>query len=272
LSECHCGDDAAGTGYRQDWQIFSNRAKYSASLSVPALGTVAPMFDSRVFLWLLPLLLVLSDCVTPDTPGVPNPPLSAEKGVVALFSGWTPEGSTNLATGMYGLTQELRAIGIRANFYTPQQWPDAARALAEMPDARSVPIAMVGYSLGGKGVTSLADALRRGGIPVQTLVTVEAWEPIPVACNVRMAVDIFAPEIIFALSSRLQPGPGFTGQLQRVEYNPHGGDLFGHFTISVFDSLHRFIRDIVLDGDRVRRFPPTAGEAACSAVSPGPPA
>jgi hypothetical protein len=124
------------------------------------------MFYLRVLCWFVPVLLGLSGCVTHDTPGVPNPPLSAERGAVVLFSGWTPNGTTNVATGMFGLTQELRRTGVTADFYTPQQWEEASGALAGMPDARSVPIAIVGYSLGANGATRLAGALRQAGIPV----------------------------------------------------------------------------------------------------------
>jgi hypothetical protein len=85
-----------------------------------------------------------------------------------------------------------------------------------------------------------------------------------VACNVRSAIDIFAPEVIWSLSTRLEPGPGFTGSLEPVEFKALGGDLFGHFTISVFDNLHRLIQEMVLEGDRVRRRSPATGEPECS--------
>jgi surfactin synthase thioesterase subunit len=101
-----------------------------------------------------------------------------------LFAGWTPPGTNVVGTGMYEVTQELRSVGVRADTYTPDQWETAVSEVESIPGATDVPIAAVGYSLGAAGATKLANALAAAGIPVQTLVAIEAWSPVPVACNV----------------------------------------------------------------------------------------
>jgi hypothetical protein len=203
-------------------------------------------------------------------PGIPDPPLSQAVGIVLLFSGWTPYGTTNVGTGVYVLTQKLRAIGVRAEVFTPQQWGEAAAMVRDLPNARQWPIAIIGFSLGAEGATRLADALKSSAIPVQILVAIEAWHAIPVACNVRYAIDISAPDRVWSLSDRLEPGAGFTGSPERVIYSPVSADNpLGHFTMSLFDNLHELIKKQVLVGNKVARrlAPPT--EAMCFASTLG---
>ena len=217
------------------------------------------------------LLLVLADLcgctyLNYDLTDLPDPPVSDRTGMVVLFAGWTPPGTTVDGTGMYGVTQELRALGVKADVYAPSQWEDAARDVASLPNAARIPIAVVGYSLGAAGATRLASALEHKGIPIQTPVAIEPWHALPVPCNVREAVDIFSSDSVLSLSSRLEPGPGFAGALKQVNYSAisEGGGILNHWTISVVDGVHRMVRAEVLEGNHVRGHPATAGEAACT--------
>lgn len=200
-----------------------------------------------------------------DVPNLPDPPASKDNGVVVLFAGWTPPGTTVDGTGMFGVTQELRSIGVNADVYAPSEWEDAAAEIERLPSASQTPIAVIGYSLGAAGAAKLAEALASKGIPVQTLVAIEPWHAPPVPCNVRDAVDIYDSDSPFSLSGRLDPGPGFDGTLQQINYSKlsQDGASLNHWTISMVEGVHRLVRNEVLDGNHVRRRPMPAGEAAC---------
>ncbi len=200
-----------------------------------------------------------------EVPDLPDPPAAEHKGMVVLFAGWTPPGTTVEGTGMYGVMEELRAIGVKADVYAPSQWEEAARYVASLPTTGRLPISVVGYSLGAAAATKFASALEFAGKPIQTLVTIEPWQALPVPCNVREAVDIFHSDSFLSLSSRLEPGPGFDGILKKVNYSKVSQDGSGlnHWTISMVDGVHRLVREEILDGDRVRRRPMPEGETTC---------
>jgi pimeloyl-ACP methyl ester carboxylesterase len=224
------------------------------------------MLRSRYGCWITLVLLCLPGCYSVDSSSLPNPPLSQDKGMVILFAGWTPPGTSVVGTGMYDITQQLRAIGIRAEIYAPDQWENAATDTASLPQAPIAPIAIVGYSLGAAAATRLASALADKGIPVETLVVIEAWAPVPIACNVRKAVDIFSSDSFLSLSSRLDPGSGFSGSLEQVNYSELTGGRYSldHWTISKFDNVHGIVRQEILEDGRVRRRPAPAGQGVCT--------
>ena len=226
---------------------------------------------------LLLALLALSGCYfgPTDYPRYPDPPFAAEKGVVMLFVGLTVRGQ-DLTSGMDIVTQDLHRRGISARSLAPEEWQDAATRIAQLPGAREVPVAAIGYSVGGSAVTEFAEALKAVGIPVQTLVVIEGWPPSAVPCNVRKAIDVYSmgllsgPLGILSHGGRsLGRGPGFSGELQQLNLSafPDLSDL-NHFNISWSGSVRRMIEQEVLDGDRVRRQPPVPGEGACFARAP----
>ncbi len=79
--------------------------------------------------------------------------------------------------------------------------------------SRSMPIAVVGYSLGTNAALLFTRWLETQDIPVQTLVLIEASNPQPIMSNVRRAVHYY----VSALSDPIQPGRGFTGSLANVD-------------------------------------------------------
>ncbi len=210
--------------------------------------------------------MLVSACSSePNLVHLRNPFFSPDKGVVVLFAGWTMPGGNVFGSGMDEVTQELRARGVRAFVYNPNRWQDVAAEIGAVPSAARGPIAIIGYSFGGDSATRLADALRQSRIPVQTLLVVEAWGAIPIACNVRGAIDIFNSNSLIALSSRIVPGPGFSGSFEQVNYGAltDNRDGLNHWTMATFGAVHRIVLDKILDGDALRRRPAPPGEAAC---------
>jgi len=110
-------------------------------------------------------------------PDLPNPPSKDQLVVILFVGGLLPErvGTSVVGTGMYEIARQLRSIGIRAEVYASDQRENAGTEVANLPEARFAPIAIVGYTFGAVGTTRLARLPKDRGIPVETLVAIEAW-------------------------------------------------------------------------------------------------
>jgi pimeloyl-ACP methyl ester carboxylesterase len=116
------------------------------------------------------------------------------------------------------------------------------------------PVAVYGYSYGAQAALRFAGRLGEAGIPVQTLVALEAFGPIPVPCNVREAIHIFVSGAALIPVTALVPErPGCT-RLQNIRFVPQGPAPFwlDHWSISTLDELHLAVQGELLDGNRVR--------------------
>ncbi|MDQ6432681.1 thioesterase domain-containing protein [Mesorhizobium sp. LHD-90] len=223
----------------------------------------APAF--RLALLPLALIFQLAGCASPvmQEGGLANPPLS-EKGVVYLFAGLTPAGDDMARSGMYSLTQYIRASGVRADVYNPVNWKEAADNFLAQPNRVETPVAVAGYSLGGNAATQFADRLQAAGVPVQTLLAFEAYKPTPVSCNVRRAIDMYGSDGLFSMSSRLRPEKSFTGRLQTVDWSKlHKNGRHDHLGVSKEPAALEYVKHALIDGGRVRPLAPSPGEAAC---------
>ncbi|MFI0849230.1 thioesterase domain-containing protein [Mesorhizobium sp. IMUNJ 23232] len=199
--------------------------------------------------------------------GLANPP--TEKGSVYLFAGLTPAGDDMAQSGMYSLTQYIRAAGVRADVYNPAEWQRAADNFLAQPRHTETQVAVAGYSMGGNAATRFTERLRAAGVPVQTLLVFEAYNPTPVPCNVRRAIDMYGSDGLFTLSSRLQPGKSFTGRLETVDWSKlHKDGRHDHLGVSKEPAALEYVKHALISGSRVRTQPPSPSEAACLAGAP----
>ncbi len=142
-----------------------------------------------------------------------EPSTSPSPGIVFLFSGlvW-PLFDSTAGSGSEAIMQRIEARGVRAQLNDPAHWEKAANDFVAI-GSRSMPIAVVGYSLGTNAALLFTRWLETQDIPVQTLVLIEASNPQPIMSNVRRAVHYY----VSALSDPIQPGRGFTGSLANVD-------------------------------------------------------
>ncbi|WP_442581870.1 thioesterase domain-containing protein [Mesorhizobium sp. ASY16-5R] len=220
---------------------------------------------------LLPFLLIffVTGCTSPvmQEGGLANPPLS-EKGVVYLFAGLTPTGDDMARSGMFSLTQYIRAAGVRADVYNPVNWREAADNFLAQPNRTETPVAVAGYSLGGNAATQFADRLQTAGVPVQTLLVFEGYKPTPVPCNVRRAIDMYGSDGLFSLSSRLRPQKSFTGRLETVNWSKlHKNGRHDHLGVSKEPAALEYVRHALIGDNQVREIASAPGEASCFARS-----
>ncbi len=113
-------------------------------------------------------MFCITGCTSPvvQEGGLANPPLS-EKGVVYLFAGLTPTGDDMARSGMFSLTQYIRAAGVRADVYNPVNWKEAADqfpgAASRTSRKRPSPLPAI---LWAAMPPQFADRLQTAGVPV----------------------------------------------------------------------------------------------------------
>lgn len=208
-------------------------------------------------------LLWLSGCahVAPSEQSVANPPLQATKGAVFLFNGMTLFSEGNAGTGTYNLAQAIRRRGVRAEIDRPSGWLSAADGVIQDTALRDAPIAVYGYSYGAQAGLQFAERLGSAGIPVQTVFLVEAFRPVPVACNVRFSRHVQVAAGLLVQSSPTEPAlPGCNTVINipvsMLMAEPSEHD---HWSVSRLDEVHRAALLDLLEGEGVRTRPPVAG-------------
>jgi pimeloyl-ACP methyl ester carboxylesterase len=212
--------------------------------------------------FLLAALGLLGGCVPSNWGDHPDPPFSEDRGVVILFSGLSlmPGVDAVWNSGMTSAAQEIRDAGVPAEIYTPQEWEKASQYVETLPNARHLPVAIIGYSLGAHAGTQLAKALKDAGIPVQTLVVLDPFDAIPVSCNVSYALDVHS-DVLRVLTGSFEAESDFTGTMEDWTY--HLPDPVFHFTVVVDKDIRALVLKNILDGAGVRRRPPPAGVSGC---------
>ena len=123
-------------------------------------------------------------------------------------------GIFNVSVGLDVLAARLGGRGVATGVYGPTD-SDAvvAAAIRDYRSGRARSIILIGHSLGGGAVLSVADALANAGVPVTLLIALESTSSGPVPPNVRHAVNFYIPGSGAALAA----GPGFRGSLQNID-------------------------------------------------------
>ncbi len=210
----------------------------------------------RTFLCLL-LAGLVAGCasVFPGEDIVPNPPPRPGQGVVVLFNGLTLPFEGVAGTGTYTIAQNIRRAGVRAEIDRPSGWQDLAERLLREPPAERGPVAVYGYSYGARAALRFAERLGQAGIPIQTLVVLEAYEPVPVPCNVHEAVHFFISTIGPMSVTPLAPERPGCARTRNIRFVPRGPTplWLDHWSISTLPELHVAVQQELLDGGRVRR-------------------
>jgi pimeloyl-ACP methyl ester carboxylesterase len=199
---------------------------------------------------------LLAGCASlrPGEEPVPNPPSPPERGVVFLFNGLTFAFENVTGTGTHTLAQNIRRAGVRAEIDRPSAWRHAAENFVRHWTVQPRPVAVYGYSYGAHAALRFAERLGQAGIPVQTLVVLEAYRPIPVPCNVHEAIHLFVSNIgPIPVTALVPERPGCT-RTRNSRFVPQGPAPFwlDHWSISTLAELHSAAQTELLDGDRVR--------------------
>lgn len=172
------------------------------------------------------------------------------KGSIYLFSGWViPFFDSTAGTGIEDISNALRARGVKTEVDNPDYWQTAADQLIASYDP-SLPIAVVGYSLGANAALLFCERLEAHNIPVQSLVVMEATQPAPIPTNVAHAVHFY----LSSMAVPIRPAQGFAGSVRNVnlaEQHPEAGGL-NHWSVSHYREMQNAVLAEILDGDRVK--------------------
>ncbi|MFC7739186.1 hypothetical protein ACFQX4_26235 [Roseomonas sp. GCM10028921] len=173
-----------------------------------------------------------------------------------LFTGMTFSGEESFGTGTHTLADNIRRLGIRAEISQPSGWETAADEVIADPSLRQVPLAVYGYSYGAQAGLRFTQRLAQAGIPVQTVVVLEAFRPVPVPCNVTAAIHLYLSDGPFSGATPIVPAQSNCGRVVlNRRYHPEGVSslTLNHWSVSTLDDLHQEVQHLLLDADHVRR-------------------
>jgi pimeloyl-ACP methyl ester carboxylesterase len=166
----------------------------------------------------------------------------------ALLLGPTPlmaeevyviRGFTNVfSNGMNEIQQKLESRGIRATVHSNGAWKTLANDIIQRAKMRrvSLPIIIMGHSLGGVEAVDFANTVAAAGIPVAMIIGVDPGFPTPnlVGPRIGQVLNIKIPS-----GKNYLPGKGFQGRINTIDASKFG---VSHTTID--DSIE--VQNLIL--------------------------
>jgi pimeloyl-ACP methyl ester carboxylesterase len=160
-------------------------------------------------------------------------PASRSEVQVDLFRGL----ADIFSRGMDTLTHRLNQEGYSARVYSTNQWPSAAKRIADQYSrGHKVIVVLVGHSLGGNAIFDAAYQLDQRNVPIELLVSFDATNPRPVPKNVLHVVNFFQQN---GFGKQVTAAPDFKGQLSNVDLTAETG--LSHTTIDKSPRLHAMV-------------------------------
>jgi hypothetical protein len=143
-------------------------------------------------------------------------------------------GIFNVSVGLDALAAKLGRLGVETSVTGHGEAGSvASEAIRDYRSGKVRTIILIGHSLGGGGVLSMADTLNGAGVPVALLISLESSSSGPVTANVRRAVNFY----VAGSGAQLAAGPGFRGSLQNI--NVGGVPGMDHMMIQSMPSMHQ---------------------------------
>jgi pimeloyl-ACP methyl ester carboxylesterase len=140
-------------------------------------------------------------------------------------------GVFNVSAGLDELAAKLNKRGLPATVYGPMSAGSVASdAIADYKAGKVRNIVLVGHSLGGGTVFSVAESLRDAKIPVALMIVLDASGG-PAPANVRRVVNYYVG------GGTVTAGPGFRGSLQNVDVSKIPG--MDHMAVQSMSSMHQ---------------------------------
>jgi hypothetical protein len=163
--------------------------------------------------------------------------LHAPSAVAGTTHVYLVRGAHNVSVGLDALAQRLNRMGITATVAgAAESLAVAATAIRDYKDGDVRSVILIGHSLGGIAVLTMADELNRAGVPVALMITLDTSRR-PVAPNVRRAVNFYFR------GAQLAAGPGFHGELENVGVGAIPG--MSHMAVQSMPSMHQKMINLV---------------------------
>lgn len=140
-------------------------------------------------------------------------------------------GVFNVSAGLDDLAAKLNRRGVPATVYGPMSSGSVASdAIAAYKAGKVKNIVLIGHSLGGGAVFSVAELLKDEKIPVALMIVLDASGG-PAPANVRRVVNYYVD------GGKVTAGPGFRGSLQNIDVSKIPG--MDHMAIQSMSSMHQ---------------------------------
>jgi pimeloyl-ACP methyl ester carboxylesterase len=148
-------------------------------------------------------------------------------------------GISNVSVGLDALAAKLGRLGVETSVSAhDQSVAVASEAIRAYKSGKINTIVLIGHSLGGAGVLSMADTLNEAGVPVALLIALDPTSSGPVAANVHRAVNFYIE------GAQLTAGPGFRGSLQNINFGNIPG--MDHMTVQSMSTMHQKMINLVV--------------------------
>jgi|SRR5579871_4905341 len=172
-------------------------------------------------LYRLSSCLILLICLLAHGPAV-----AASKTHVYLM-----RGVFNVSVGLDELAAKLNKRGVPATVYGPMSPGSVASdASADYKAGKVKNIVLIGHSLGGGAVFSVAQSLMDEKIPVALMIVLDGSGG-PAPANVRRVVNYYVD------GGTVTAGPGFHGSIQNIDVSKIPG--MGHMAIQSMGPMHQ---------------------------------
>lgn len=140
-------------------------------------------------------------------------------------------GVFNVSVGLDELAAKLNKRGVPATVYGPMSAGSVASdAIADYKSGKARNIVLIGHSLGGGTVFSVAESLKDAKIPVALMIVLDAAGG-PAPANVRRVINYYVG------GGTVTAGPGFHGSLQNIDVSRIPG--MDHMAIQSTSSMHQ---------------------------------
>jgi len=140
-------------------------------------------------------------------------------------------GVFNVSVGLDELAAKFIKRGVPATVYGPMSPGSVASdAIADYRSGKIRNIVLIGHSLGGGTVFSVAESLKDEKIPVALMIVLDASGG-PAPANVRRVINYYVG------GGTVTAGPGFHGSLQNIDMSKIPG--MGHMAIQSMSSMHQ---------------------------------
>ncbi len=170
-------------------------------------------------------------------------PVGVPREKVFLLRGFT----NVLSPGIDQLAQELRARNVETEVANHAfALSLASEAIEDCKSGRVGTIVLVGHSFGATGALMMADRLKKAGMHVALIVTLDPVIKGAVPANVHRLENFYVSN---GVGTTVQPGENFKGSLKNVDLksNPE----LGHISVTTFPSMQKqVVHDILAANTR----------------------
>ncbi len=155
-----------------------------------------------------------------------DPAIAASRTHVYLM-----RGILNVSVGLDKLADKLNKHGVPATVYGPMSADSlSSDAIADYKAGKVKKIVLIGHSLGGGAVISVAETLEEEKIPVALMIVLDASGG-PAPANVHHAINYYVD------GGMVTAGPGFHGSLQNIDVSNMPG--MDHMAIQSMSAMHQ---------------------------------